>query len=187
MSADTNPHELIAQWKKATRLADFLHSLGVKIVDPEPSDEMRQLMCEAAGLASIPSRAVVALASVMLQERRQQAELETIVRESPPVWDIRAPSVETIIDRIERETALIASPAHAPTDIIVRQHNTPGPCLLLARDLNREDRGWEVMFMANSDDEGRPLADGPGYDAAPSEVAAWVDRCWRSAKAGQSA
>ena len=70
MSSDTNPHELIAQWRKATRLANFLHGLGVEVVDPEPSDEMRELMGKAAELASAPSRAVVALASMMLQERR---------------------------------------------------------------------------------------------------------------------
>lgn len=68
MPADTNPHMLVAQYKKARKLANFLFDLGVTEIDIEPTDEVRETMGEAAGLASAPSRAVVTLASVMLAE-----------------------------------------------------------------------------------------------------------------------
>ncbi len=74
MSSDTNPHELIAQYRKAQKLAAFLHSLGVEQIDPEPSDEMRDLMRLAADLATVPSRAVVALAAVLLHELILEAQ-----------------------------------------------------------------------------------------------------------------
>lgn len=68
MSENTNPWELINQYKKAKKLAEFLHGLGVEAIDIEPTDEMRELMREAADLSTIPSRAVVMLAHVLLQE-----------------------------------------------------------------------------------------------------------------------
>ncbi len=72
MSSDTNPHELVAQYRKAKKLATFLYDIGIVDIDIEPTDEARDLMRQAAELASVPSRAVVALAREILQEMNDE-------------------------------------------------------------------------------------------------------------------
>lgn len=69
MSDTTNPHKLIAQYKKAQKIAVYLVNRGQTTLDASTytEDDRHQLMLQV-GLASVPSEAVVALAAVLVPE-----------------------------------------------------------------------------------------------------------------------
>jgi len=68
MSADTNPHELIAQYRKAKVLAAYFITRGVTRLDSEASDTVRDVAGTAAGTASTPSLATWRLTQVIMDD-----------------------------------------------------------------------------------------------------------------------
>ena len=75
MSADTNPFELIAQWRKAEAIKDLIIAHGqTEITCDEMTrnmpewDEFKDFLEEAVPLASRPSDAVIMLAAAMVEK-----------------------------------------------------------------------------------------------------------------------
>lgn len=66
-ATEDNPFKLVARYKKAKQIADYIKGLGVTEVSPEPTEEMLAMAAQAAG-THVPSLTTWALVAHLVKE-----------------------------------------------------------------------------------------------------------------------